>query len=428
MEVSADGAPRTRSATRTVLALYALAWGVPAFVGGYALLTMYEFHALPVPDFVPFAHTGVARLLFDPWQHWDGQWFLRIAALGYYRDDASTAFLPAYPWLIRFVAPLFGGDTLISGCVVSWAAFAAALALLWDLLHEELGDEVALTSLVLLVTFPTAFFFHAVYTESLFLLFVVLALWAARRGRFVVAGCAALAASLTRWTGFVILPALLVEAWTLSLARESGETGILLPSLLKRSSLRSLTRIGPSAVVGVLLPVLAFPIVQGVFQSAVGDPWAFSRAQRFWERRLMPPWVGLIDGIRVLLPGHPPYLAPLPGGFPRLADYPGGFLEAHAYNLVAALGGLALSVVAIRRLRPSFGVLALGGVILPLMTPSRLQPLQSMPRFLVVLFPLFVALALLVRNRPLLTAVAVAIGAALQGFFIARFTLWFWVA
>ena len=142
----------------------------------------------------------------------------------------------------------------------------------------------------------------------------------------------------------------------------------------------------------------------------------------------MPPWVGLVDGIRVLLPGHPPYLEPLPGGFPRLPDYPGGFLQAHAYNLVAALGGLALSVVALRRLRPSFGVLALAGVVLPLMTPSRLQPLQSMPRFLVVLFPLFAALALLVRGRPLLTAIAIAVGATLQGFFIARFTLWFWVA
>ncbi len=425
---SVSEAARGRSAIRTVIALYALAWGIPAFVGGYALLTMFEFHPLPVPGFAPLSHTGLARLVFDPWQHWDGQWFLRIATLGYYREDASTAFLPAYPWLIRWFSPLFGNDTLVAGCFVSWAAFAGALALLWDLLREELGEELALTSLVLLVTFPTAFFFHAVYTESVFLLLVVAALWAARRGHFIQAGLAALAASLTRWTGFVILPALLVEAWTQAVAKEQGVTQVQFSSLLERTSFRSLLRIGPSAVVGALLPLLAFPIVQDILETAVGDPWAFSRAQRFWERRLMPPWVGLIDGIRVLLPGHPPYLEPLPGGFPRLADYPGGFLEAHAYNLVAALGGLALSVVALRRLRPSFGVLALGGVILPLMTPSRLQPLQSMPRFLVVLFPLFAALALLVKGRPLLTAVAIAIGAALQGFFVARFTLWFWVA
>jgi hypothetical protein len=260
------------------------------------------------------------------------------------------------------------------------------------------------------------------------LLLVVVALWSARRGAFVVAGFAALGASLTRWTGFAIVPALLVEGFAQAVARDQGMTDVRTSSLLTRASLRSLSRVAPSVAVAVLLPALAFPIVQDVLREAVGDPWAFTRAQRFWERRLAPPWVGIIDGIRVLLPGHPPYLEPLPGGFPRLADYPGGFLEAHAYNLIAALGGLALSVVALRRLRPSLAVFALAGVVLPLMTPSRLQPLQSMPRFLVVLFPLFAALALLVHKRPLLTATAIAIGAALQGFFVARFTLWFWVA
>jgi hypothetical protein len=427
-QTSASGAPEPSRSARTVVAIYALAWGLSAFVGGYALLTMFEFHPLPVPDFVPLSHSGLARLVFDPWQHWDGQWYLRIAALGYYPYDASTAFLPAYPWLIRWSAPLFGGDTLVAGCVVSWLAFAAALALLWDLLQNELGDEVALMSLVLLVTFPTAFYFHAVYTESLFLLLVVLSLWSARRGGFIVAGIAALGASLTRWTGFAVVPALLVEGFAQAVARDQGVTDIRISTLFTRASLRSASRIAPSVSAAVVLPALAFPIVQDVLREAVGDPWAFTRAQRFWERRLAPPWVGIIDGIRVLLPGHPPYLDPLPGGFPRLPDYPGGFLEAHAYNLIAALGGLALSVVALRRLRPSFGVFALAGVVLPLMTPSRLQPLQSMPRFLVVLFPLFAALALLVRKRPLLTATAIAIGATLQGFFIARFTLWFWVA
>jgi hypothetical protein len=425
--IEGDGT-RKASAARTVLSLYALAWGLPAFVGGYALLTMFQFHPLPVPDFSPLSHERLARLVFDPWQNWDGQWFLRIAHLGYYPDDASTAFLPLYPSLISAFAPLFGGDTLVSGCVVSWLAFAAALSVLWPLLRDELGDEVALLSLVLLVTFPTAFYFHAVYTESVFLLLVAVALLAARRGWFIAAGIAALGASLTRWTGFVIAPALLAEAWTQAVAREQGAPMVRLPELFSPSGRRALSKLPLTAFIGAVLPGLAFPIVQHVLLKAVGDPWAFSRAQRFWERRLMPPWVGLVDGIRVLLPGHPPYLEPLPGGFPRLPDYPGGFLEAHGYNLVAALGGLALSVVALRRLRPSFGVLALAGVVLPLMTPSRLQPLQSMPRFLVVLFPLFAALALLIRGRPLVTAIAIAIGAALQGFFIARFTLWFWVA
>jgi hypothetical protein len=108
--------------------------------------------------------------------------------------------------------------------------------------------------------------------------------------------------------------------------------------------------------------------------------------------------------------------------------YPGGFLDAHAYNLVAALSGLLLCWVAWKRLRASYAVWALGGVVIPLMTPSTLQPLQSMPRFLVVIFPLFLALATLLRGRPLLLSFTVATFACVQGFFAARFALWFWVA
>jgi hypothetical protein len=147
-----------------------------------------------------------------------------------------------------------------------------------------------------------------------------------------------------------------------------------------------------------------------------------------WERRITPPWTGLIDGARVLLPGHERSLEPLSGGFPRLAEYPGGFLEANAYNFAAALGGLMLAFVAVRRLRASHATFALAGIVLPLMTPSRLQPLQSMPRFFVVLFPLFSVLAIMLRGRRLLTVCTIAAFATLQGFFTTRFALWFWVA
>ena len=96
--MSADGeksGPQYTERTRAIRAIggvYALAWFLPAFVGGYSLLTMYEFHALPVPDFTPFAHEGLARLIFDPWQHWDGQWYLRVAQSGYCAFGASAAF------------------------------------------------------------------------------------------------------------------------------------------------------------------------------------------------------------------------------------------------------------------------------------------------------------------------------------------------
>jgi hypothetical protein len=426
-----DGAAPRPSALRSLFGIYALAWCLPAFVGGYALLTMFEFNPLPVPDFFPIVHHGsLARFLLDPWQHWDGQWFLRVAERGYYPGDASAAFLPAYPSAIHVVAAVVGGDALLAACLVSWGSLAGALVALHALFREQLGEDDSLLALVLLVAFPTAFFFHAAYTESFFLLCTAVAFLAAQRGNFAVAAVAALVATLTRWTGFVLAPALVAEAWAQAAVREDGRgvSSVRVVDLLSSSGTRALTKIRPLHGIAALVPVLALPIVLQILDRAIGDPWGFNRAQRLWERRITPPWTGLIDGARVLLPGHPPYLEPLSGGFPRLSDYPGGFLEAHAYNFVAAIAGLALAFVAVRRLRASHAVFALAGVILPLMTPSRLQPLQSMPRFLVVLFPLFAVLALLLRGRPVLTACTVAVFAVLQGFFAARFALWFWVA
>jgi hypothetical protein len=427
-EPDASSAPRT-SSVRSLVTLYGVAWLSVTFIAGYSLLTMFEFQVLTIPAYTPAVHPGLLHYVLDPWQHWDGQWFLRIAQGGYFGDDGSAAFLPAFPWLIRVTAWFVGGDMLFAGCLVSWIAFAIALGLLFRLLRSDLGEETATLALVLLVAFPTAFFFHAVYTESCFLLFTVAAFVAARRERWFLAGLAALAATLTRWTGFALVPALAIEAWTRAtekVAPDSVEP--MWQRLWSKEGVAALKRLSPMAVVGTVLPALALPLVLLILNQAILDPWGFSRAQRLWERHLAPPWMGLIDGAVVLLPGHAPFLEPLEGGFPRLNLYSGGFLEAHAYNLVAAVAGLWFAARALRTLRPSYGIFVLAGVLLPLMTPSRLQPLQSMPRFLVVLFPIFAVLAMRLKGRPLAFACTVAAFAMIQGFFVARFALWFWVA
>src|SRR5262249_30863375 len=110
-----------REDVRTVAGLWFFAWSLTTFVAGYALLTMYELSVLPVPAYVPAQHEGLLHWVLDPWQHWDGQWFLRIAQRGYFDDDGSAAFLPAYPWLVRLVTRVTGGDSLVAACLVSWA-------------------------------------------------------------------------------------------------------------------------------------------------------------------------------------------------------------------------------------------------------------------------------------------------------------------
>jgi hypothetical protein len=420
-------APPTQARpVRTALWLFTVSWCVTALVGGYAFLTMESFHPVLVPGFDPVTGSGAARALLDPWQSWDGQWYLKIAAAGY-APDGSPAFFPLYPLLIRATAPALGGNPLAAALLWSWMALAGALVVLTLLLRSDFGDDETVTSLVLLLAFPTAFTFHAAYTESLFLLLSASAFLAARRGRWLAAGAFGLLAALTRSAGFLIVPALLIEGWSQTCRKEGAETSGW-GGLVTREGFKAFAGMPALRFAGSLLPLVALPVLLVLFQKSVGDAWAFREAQKIWERHPAAPWTAIADGVRVLLPGSPGMLDPLPGGAPRLSHYAGGFLESNVYNLVAAIGGLALAAVALRRLRPSYGLFALAGVLLPLMTPSRVLPLYSMPRFIGVLFPLFVAAAVLLRRRPLLRAGVIAGAAALQGLFIARFVLWYWVA
>ena len=70
--------------------------------------------------------------------------------------------------------------------------------------RRRLGAKSALWTVVFLSVFPTAFFFQAIYSESLFLLLSVACFLAARRGRWALAGAAGFLASLTRNTGLLL--------------------------------------------------------------------------------------------------------------------------------------------------------------------------------------------------------------------------------
>jgi len=59
----------------------------------------------------------------NPWAHWDGVWFLRIAANGY-ADPHSPAFFPLYPVAVRGVGWLLGGGFELDGIVLSLVVFA----------------------------------------------------------------------------------------------------------------------------------------------------------------------------------------------------------------------------------------------------------------------------------------------------------------
>ena len=171
------------------------AWAAAAAVGSRLLLAAVAFATtytvgvrvrgldLRDPAHAEALEGTLARLL-EPWAHWDGVWFVRIAADGYAAHLHSEAFFPLYPLLVRAVEAGVG-DYVVAGLLVSLACYAGAMVVLFRLAGAELGERVALWSVVFVSLFPTALFFQAVYSESLFLLLTLLAFWwgEARGGR-----------------------------------------------------------------------------------------------------------------------------------------------------------------------------------------------------------------------------------------------------
>lgn len=152
---------------------------------------------------------------------WDSVYFTRIATHGY-EYEQTHAFFPLLPWLMRALAPLFGGGSCgvaISGLAVSNAAHIASAVALERLGTSILNDEVLARAAAMLYAFnPAAVFHSAIYTEPLFafLSFTGCLLLAKRRKN---SACVAFAlASLTRSNGVLNLVHLAFDFWRCAFA------------------------------------------------------------------------------------------------------------------------------------------------------------------------------------------------------------------
>jgi hypothetical protein len=152
--------------------------------------------------------------IFSMWSNFDGVKYLSIAEHGYNYERKSItdyAIFPVFPWTIRS-ANIFG-SFLTSGLILPLLFFALALYFLYKLILLDFKPKTAKLAIYLILIFPTAFFFGSVYSESLFLLLLVLSFYSARRKNFFFACAFAALASATRITGIFLWPAIVYEFW-----------------------------------------------------------------------------------------------------------------------------------------------------------------------------------------------------------------------
>lgn len=316
-----------------------------------------------------------ASPFLDLWGVWDTGWYVGIADGGYAAapdasGQANYAFFPLYPLLMRWVGKLVGGS-FNGGLVVSNLCLVAACALLFELVALDEGPESARRAVKYLLLLPAGFVLSGVFGEATFLALALGAFVAVRKDRFLLAGACGFLASLARPLGVLLVLPLALLAF--GEARRRG----------RRPSAR-------------LFFLLLAPLGLGCFSlflaSRTGDPLAFVHVQAAWGRGLASPWAVLSWGLHHADPGR------------RFA----------AWMAIVTLG---IVLASLKRLGAAYGIYSLYSILVPLSTG-----LTSMPRYLLLVFPVAIVFAGVSRDARTDTVLTVSL-ALLQGFLMV-----FWVS
>jgi hypothetical protein len=374
----------------------------------------------------PFGY--FANLMVAPFARWDSVWYLSIAQHGYGHSVSNTAFFPLYPLVVSLIGAVIGSD-LLAGVIISLTAFAMGLTLLRRLALLDLDPELADLTLMLLAFCPMAYFFSAVYSESLYLALSVGCILAARSGRWAVAGVLGGLAASSRNSGVMLaVPVVILFLYGPRSDRPAPSARWAAAGLNGWRRVLPRHSVTPALAWAALIPAgLAAYIAYLAIRT--GNGLAPFHAQAVWFRHFAGPfggvWDGAVaawDGLRQLLHGPPP-----PIYFSQAGGDP---LQVAGQNLMlfAFLVLIALACVGVfRRLPFAYGAYVVASLALPLSYPVTPQPLASLPRYAVVLFPLFMWGAIFVTRRRIQIP-SVATLAVFLGLFTAQFATWRFVA
>ncbi len=374
-----------------------------ALAGGIAGVLALHKHATAAAVAAVQHQLGpVGYLLSGSVARFDSGYYLDIAQHGYGpAGSGKLAFFPLYPLATRAVSMLTGSGVL-AGALVSSIALLVALVALHRLCELELGRRAADATVLLLAFAPLSFFFSAVYTESLFLALTVGAVLAARSGRWRLACGLGALATLTRPTGLLLVVAL-------GIGRIRCRGGLD----------RGLAWLGalPVALLGYM-----------ALLAAHGYPWlGIFSAEASWHRVSSGPVVGAMSGVWAALRGAAGIFGGASVYRPQLLGPFGSGTESMLLLAVLVLAVAAL-VVCWRRLPAEYAVYA-GVVLLAcLSSPDVGQPLWSLDRYTLTIFPLWMAAGAWLSGRRIALPAVVLCGSALLVFYAAQFASWSFVA
>lgn len=350
-----------------------LIWRIGLLVVGTLAQSIIKYE----PSF-PYAYTVLNTYHLPQWLYswsgFDGVHYLKIAENGYVGTALIQAFFPLYPFSIRFVN-IITSNTIISGLVISNLLFLSLLITWWSLIKRTYNSKIAWLSLVILVSFPTSLFFGAVYSESLFLFLAIAAFLAADHQKWWLVSLLAMLATATRLVGIFLVPALLIEL---------ADQKHFFTHLLKKKSTKAFSFISKYILQILLILTGSLGLLSYMFflNSEFKDPFYFFHVQEEFgggrsESIVLYPQV-VWRAFKILLTARPINLKYL----------------AYAQEFLFGTGTLVLLLAYIKKIKASHLFFALAALILPTLTGT----FSSMPRYVLVCFPVYIILAKLIEN------------------------------
>lgn len=302
----------------------------------------------------------ITGFLLYPWANFDGVYYLIIAGGGYSVDNSG--FFPLFPFLIRVFSlnsPAFSLQQFLSALILGSTFTFIGLVFFEKLIKIDYKKEISIQSIIFLLLFPTSFFLATIYSETLFFLLLMLSFYFARKKNWFLASVFAMLLTATRLVGIAIIPALIFEFFVQN------------KTLVNKK------------IISLLLSPLGILYYAWFNFDKFGNPLQFIEAQgKLFNSRA-------VDHI-VLFPQTIFRYFKILTSVSISYEWWIALLELLTFTFVSGMLYIAWK----KKVRTSYLIFAVLAFLIPISSGT----FSGLPRYVLILFPIFIALAL-IKNK-----------------------------
>lgn len=340
--------------------------------------------------FPRIANSGIGAISeygdFDYWAslaQWDGGHYFDIASRGYL-EQADYAFFPLYPLLTKIISYVFFGNILLSGLIVANISFLAFLLVFYRYICKNASQKEAWTTIITFLLFPTTFFAVSFYSESVFLLLIVLVFTFIKSKNLFLAAILSSFAYLARFVGVFLAISVFYVYFE----------GI-------KFEVKNLGR----KFFYTWISFFGFLFYGLYLQVSTNDPFRFLSAQTFWQRSSSDPFSTIFSYFWAFIIGHNR----------PINDY---------FDFLAVLVFSSILILGIKKISAPLWIFSMLVILIPASTST----LTSMPRYVLASIGAFVIIGKYLDKRPYLKIPVWSLLLVLQTVLLALFINGYWVA